>query len=107
MKAWITRMIAVALFSLPFTVHALELSEAKEQGLVGEQVDGYLGAVVGSAEVGALVSEINNRRKAHYQRIAEQNQISLDQVAKLAGKKAIEKTESGDYINLGSGWQKK
>jgi len=86
---------------------ALDLDEAKSAGLVGETNTGYLGAVKPSAEVDALVANINAQRKVHYQDIATKNGISLEAVEARAGLKAIEKTATGDYVNTGSGWQKK
>ncbi len=79
---------------------ALELDDAKNQGLVGEQLNGYLGVVVSPApaDVRALVRDINAKRRQAYQRIASDNGIALDQVAALAGKKAIEKTPRGQYV---------
>ena len=70
---------------------ALDLDQAKSQGLVGEQLNGYLGVVVSPApaDVRALVRDINAKRQQAYQRIATDNGISLEQVAVLAGKKAI------------------
>ena len=86
---------------------ALELGDAKSQGLVGETNAGYLAAVKPSGEVNKLVESINKQRKAQYQKIAEKNGISLEAVEVRAGKKAIEKTEPGEYVNTGGGWQKK
>ncbi len=103
------------IYSLIFTltllagsVHALELRDAKTQGLVGETASGYLAAVNSKEQtVLGLVSDINTRRKAHYQGIAKNNKTPLQTVEQLAGKKAMAKTPSGQYINIGSGWQKK
>jgi len=86
---------------------ALELGAAKSGGLVGETNSGYLAAVKPSADVDALVADINSKRKAHYQGIAKKNNISLDAVEVRAGQKAIEKTPAGEYVNTGGGWQKK
>ena len=87
---------------------ALELQDAKSQGLVGETPSGYL-APVGSvtSEISALVININNQRKAEYQRIATKNSIALSDVEALAGKKAIEKSAAGHYVKLNGQWQKR
>jgi len=90
------------------TTHALDLRSAKNQGLVGETASGYLAPVnTGDAAVKALVSDINAKRKAHYQGIAKANKTPLQTVEQLAGKKAMGKTPAGQFINNGSGWQKK
>ncbi len=83
---------------------SLDLDSAKAGGLVGEQPNGYL-APVGSATpaVTALVNDINAKRKAAYTDIAQRNGTALDAVEQLAGKKAIEKTPTGQYVKLPSG----
>lgn len=88
----------------------LSLDEAKEKGLVGEDANGYLAAVVSSPdrEVRALIDDVNEKRLEEYKRIAAQNDIEVSAVEKLAGKKAIEKTKPGHYVRLpGSDWQRK
>jgi uncharacterized protein YdbL (DUF1318 family) len=86
---------------------ALDLQSAKEQALIGETASGYLVAIKPSSEVNALIEDINKQRKTYYQKIAGKNGISLEAVEVRAGKKAIEKTPSGQMINTGSGWTKK
>ncbi len=88
---------------------AIDLQEVKAQGLIGEQLNGYLGVVSAdaSAEVRALVKDVNTKRKAKYESIAAQNSTSLETVELLAGKKAIEKTAAGNYIQSATGWKKK
>jgi len=105
-------MLLVMLVGLGYTSPswAIDLQAAKLQGLVGEQPNGYLGSVKGkpSPDVVALVNEINSARKQEYQSIAQRNNTQLDVIEKLAGKKAIEKTPSGQFIRLPSGeWIKK
>ena len=117
-----TRRLALRLFALPALIvmlaglgwsapsWAISLQDAKAQGLVGEQPDGYLGLVKGnaSADVKAMMNDINAQRKQEYQRIAKRNNTKLDVVEALAGKKAIERTPSGQYVKLPSGqWAKK
>ncbi len=99
--------LAVALLTISSVVFALDLDSAKAQGQVGETDTGYLAAVSVSAEVNALVADINAKRKAEYQRIASQNGIALTDVEKLAAQKAISKTQAGQYVNIGGSWQKK
>ncbi|MTI52826.1 MAG: DUF1318 domain-containing protein [Alcanivorax sp.] len=82
---------------------ALDLDSAKSQGLVGEQPNGYLGVVKATSEAVELVSDVNEKRRQAYQRIARENGISLEQVANLAGQKAIEKTPSGEYVKTPTG----
>ncbi len=90
-------------------VHAADLQQAKRDGLVGERADGYLGLVQPAVpeDVAELVRTINAKRRAEYERIARGNDLSLEQVQALAGKKAIERTEKGGWILLDGGWQRK
>lgn len=92
------------------TAFAITLQEAKEQGLVGEQRDGYVGMVVNTApsDVAALIRDINGQRRQRYQQIAQQNNISVEQVGALAYERAVAATRSGHYIQNASGaWQRK
>ena len=86
---------------------ANDLHVAKAQGLVGETTSGYLAVVKPSVEADTLVGSINAQRKAKYTEIAQRNGTSLQVVEALAGKKAIEKTSGGQYVNTGGGWTKK
>jgi len=99
-----TQKLRTALFGLlvlfATAAHAMDLDSAKGRGLVGERADGYLGIVVAnpSAEVEALVEEVNDKRRARYEEIARSNGIEVAKVEALAGQKAIEKTESGGWV---------
>lgn len=86
---------------------AIGLDTAKEEGLVGEQQNGYLGAIVQSSEVLLLIDDINAKRKAKYQELATKNGITLEQVEILAAKKSYEKTETGHYLQVNGQWVKK
>ncbi len=90
-------------------VYALDLDSAKAQGMVGEQADGYIAAVSAtpSAEVQQLVHSINQKRKAHYRSISQEQSQVLETVEALAGAKLIERAAVGEYINTGGGWRKK
>ncbi|QYJ80880.1 MULTISPECIES: YdbL family protein [Shewanella] len=106
MKSKILLLMAGLLLSL--NAFAISLQDAKAQGLVGEQVNGYLGVVVSNSEASALAKSVNAKRKAHYEKIARKNQISVDDVAKLAAEKAIAATAKGHYIQTPQGkWVKK
>lgn len=88
---------------------AADLDQSKRDGLVGERADGYLGLVVESApaDVVSLIKEVNGKRREEYQRIAADNNLTMEQVQALAGKKTIERTRPGDWILQNGGWQKK
>ena len=89
-------------------VFAIDLQTAKSQGLVGETPAGYLEAVKQpSAEVKALINDINTQRKQKFKDIAKRNNTSLEAVEQLAGKKAIEKSKPGSYVKIGGSWTQK
>ena len=117
-----TRRLSLRLFAIPALIvmlaglgwsapsWAISLQDAKAQGLVGEQPNGYLGLVkVGAAaEVKAMMADINAKRKKAYQSISQRNNTALSAVEALAGKKAIERTPAGQYVKMPSGqWLKK
>ena len=54
-----------------------------------------------------VVEAINSARRDEYKRIAEKHNIPVTQVETVAGKKAIEKTPSGQYVQMGGKWVKK
>lgn len=83
------------------------LADAKTAGYVGEQPDGYLGVVRPVNQADDIARLINQARRAEYQRLARQNGIQLSDVEAIAGKKAIEKTPAGQYIQLNGNWLKK
>jgi uncharacterized protein YdbL (DUF1318 family) len=99
----------VLLVAAGAAVHAVDLDEAKRAGLVGETLEGYLAAVATSptADVTALVEEVNAKRRAEYQRIARDNNLALDQVEALAAKKAIDKTAPGGWVRVNGDWRQK
>ena len=110
MKLRIGMLLAIFTILVAVPAWAISLDVAKSQGLVGEMTSGYLGAVSSSApaDVAALVSDINAKRRAKYAEIAAKNGTSLSAVEALAGKKAIEETAPGNFVQASSGaWQRK
>ena len=113
--SWLKKLsLTAAACVLASTVWAMDLSAAmgalsgaKAQGLIGEQADGYLGVVKPQGDAEQIAKLINQARRTEYQRLAEQNNISLRDVEVMAGKKAIDKTPAGQMIKQGAGWQKK
>lgn len=102
--------VVLGLLWMPVPSWGLTLDEAKTQGLVGEQPNGYLGLVSpgASAEAPALVNDINQKRRQTYEDIARRNGTNLQAVEMLAGQTAIDKTRPGHFIQLQSGqWVKK
>jgi uncharacterized protein YdbL (DUF1318 family) len=88
----------------------LSLHDAKQQGLIGEQYNGYLGVVATAQSEGVrmLVNNVNGKRRAEYARIAKVNDMALADVEVLAGKKSLQRTASGNFVKPQSGsWLRK
>jgi uncharacterized protein YdbL (DUF1318 family) len=83
---------------------AIDLDAAKRQGLVGEQPDGYLGAVRQTPEAAELVRSVNAQRRQSYQELAKRNGVSVDSVASLAGKKLVDRAGPGEYVRDAGRW---
>lgn len=110
----IKMLLLPALFALSLPVLAMNLQQAmaalgqaKVQGLVGEQANGYLGVVQNSNDAADIVKLINDARRAEYARLAQQNNIAVADVEAMAGKKALERTSAGYFILLNGNWVKK
>lgn len=84
-----------------------KLDSVKQQGLVGETPTGYLEVVRAEGQAKAVVDAINSARRDEYKRIAEKHNIPVTQVETVAGKKAIERTPSGQYVLIGGEWVRK
>lgn len=100
--------VVCTLMSLPAL--ALDLPTAKQQGLVGEAMTGYIAPVsTATPEINTLVIEVNAARKVEYQRISKENGQSLQVVEKLAAQKLFEdRVTPGEYYKSADGsWQKK
>jgi uncharacterized protein YdbL (DUF1318 family) len=104
-------LIGLALLVLgASSAFAISLHEAKSSGLVGERNDGYVGYVVTppSAEVKAVVKDVNNKRKAKFSQSAKSNNVQIDQVSNRFYQRAISATKPGQYYQDASGtWVKK
>ncbi|MEE2025596.1 MULTISPECIES: YdbL family protein [Alkalimonas] len=83
------------------------LGPAKEQGLIGEQINGYLGLVQDNAQSRQIVELINDARRAEYSRIARDNNIAVADVEARAGQRAIERTPTGQFVKLDGQWVRK
>jgi uncharacterized protein YdbL (DUF1318 family) len=99
--------LALALAMLAVTpAFALDLSTAKDKGLVGETREGLIAVVNPPADpdIRQLVERVNEGRMDVYQKTAKRQDISVDKVQKLAAQKLIKKAESGHYIKKNGGW---
>jgi len=109
-RAFMRRACILLLLALSPIALADALQDAKQAGIVGEQRDGFLGAVAGnpSQEIQALIERVNQERKARYEEIAKKNNLSLQQVQALAFEQAQQATQAGNYVQDSRGaWVKK
>ena len=82
---------------------------AKAQGLVGEQGDGYLGLVSGSAsaDITAAVDAINSGRAEVFRQTASKSGVSPEAAGEAAAKLLLAKVPHGQFYKpLGGGWTK-
>lgn len=101
-------LTTLVLSLLSASAYALTLNEARTQGRVGETLNGYLVALKQDAETQALVSDINNARSTSYQQLAESHHIPVDEVAKMAGQKLVERAKPGEYVQgINGKWLRK
>ncbi len=104
------KSLAIILLTLGLCAQAsaLTLNEARSQGRVGETLDGYLAPVAQDRESLALVAQINQARTDSYQKLADSNNIPVDEVAKMAGIKLVERARPGEYVKgINGKWLKK
>jgi uncharacterized protein len=103
-------LFAVLCTLIAMPAFAMSLDSAKNQGLVGERLDGYIGAVSSApnAETLSLVATINSARKDEYEKIAKRNGQPVSVVEKLAAAKLIERLDNGQYyMDKGGNWNRK
>ncbi|WP_217547519.1 YdbL family protein [Pantoea sp. GbtcB22] len=99
--------LLAALLLMPFA-WALTLDEARQQGRVGETLSGYVAARQQDEETLALVKRINDGRLQQYQRVAQQNNLTASEVARIAGEKLVNRAGSGEYVRgINGQWLRK
>lgn len=105
-KRLLTAALALGLFSS--SALALTLGEAREQGRVGETLNGYLAPLRQDKETLELVKQINAARSESYQQLADDNNLPVDEVAKMAGQKPVSRAQPGEYVQgLNGKWLRK
>ena len=101
---------AIGLVLLLQNAWAIDIHDAKAQGLVGEASTGYLATVAtpASSEVKALIADVNAKRKAKFQSAADKTGTTVAQVSNRFYELAVQKTAAGNYYQDKSGrWKKK
>ncbi|VXC75602.1 conserved exported hypothetical protein [Pseudomonas sp. 8Z] len=112
MMRYLSTLLLALTLSLP--AYALNLnqamsalSDAKASGQLGEQPNGYLGVVKPGGQAEEIARLINQARRGEYQKVAKDNGIALGDVEAIAGKKALERTPKGQFIQLNGQWVQK
>ena len=101
---------AIGLSLLMQNAWAIDIGDAKDQGAVGESITGYLAAVhaPASAEVRALIADVNAKRKDHFAETAQKTGVTIEQVAFRFYELAVQRTAPGHYYQDTNGnWKKK
>ena len=82
-----------------------ELADRKSKGMIGENNQGYVTALVSVPEVEEVVTTENNDRKVLYTTIAAQNGLSGEMaiIEKVFGEVQREKAKSGEMIQNDNG----
>lgn len=112
-KLALAAVIAAALAAAaPAMAQDAVLNQARAQGLIGEQADGYLGIVPGanvSADVRSHVDQNNIQRRALYTRRAAQRNVSVNEMAAAVACEVFEnRIAVGErYRNETSQWRQR
>ncbi|GJL94616.1 MAG: hypothetical protein DHS20C05_10210 [Hyphococcus sp.] len=103
-------IVAALIFSGAWAASAT-IEQAKDNCIVGEQIDGYLGVVTGanaSDDLRREVRDINQKRKAVYADLARRNGVSIQVTAQLTGEKLVNQAGRGECVRDTSGrWIKR
>ncbi|MFT4270872.1 MAG: YdbL family protein [Pantoea sp.] len=100
--AWLLAILLVP------SAWALTLDQARQQGRVGETLSGYIAARQQDSETLALVKRINEGRSQQYQRVAQQNNLTSGEVARIAGEKLVDRAGAGEYVQgINGQWLRK
>ena len=83
--------------------------ELRASGQAGEQADGYLGVVGGSAAVRSQVEAVNIKRRAYYTDLAAKRGAKIEEVAATTACELFRtKVAPGQYYRLPDGvWRKR
>lgn len=86
------------------------VDQAKAQGVLGEQADGYIGMVTGAAppDVVAAMQAINAGRSEAYAQTSQKTGVTPQAAGQATAVQLFEKVPAGQFIRpAGGGWVKK
>ena len=105
-QKFFSAIVVLGLMALASPALALDLHQARHDGIVGEKADGYIAALKKTPEAEALVEEVNQKRHEEYARISKQNNQPVDVVAKIAAEKIINGLNAGEsYQDASGSWK--
>ncbi len=104
-------LVALALaFAAPASAGDPQIEAAKDGGIVGERIDGFLGFVreTNDAALKRKVLETNNARRRLFDKLAADTGTTVEAVGIVTGEKQIAKAEPGEYYMDDTGaWKRK
>ena len=105
LRVAVAMMLLIGLASPAF---ALDLETARSQGFAGEVDNGLLSVPPGApADAQALITTINNSRRAEYAKVAAQNNLALDVVGGMMFQKIYARLPVGTWVQMQGKWAKK
>ena len=101
--------LSLALLALtPSFAFAMDLTSAKQSGLVGEKPDGLVGAVgAATTELNQLIIQTNDGRMSVYKDTAAKQGVPVSQVQALAAEKLYSLAGKGEFVMTNGSWVKK
>lgn len=108
---WIVAMFAATTLMVAYAADPV-IEQAKAQGVIGEQFDGYIGVADpgrASPDVKRKVDQINAGRLAEYTRISQKTGDPVSTVAVAMAEKLFANASPGEVLKAGPGepWKKK
>lgn len=89
MKLWQKFLMIGGVLSMMTTAFAFNLDQARREGQVMEQPNGYL--IANDPSVQKDVDRINRERKQEYERIAREKNVPVEAVAQMAAEEIRKK----------------
>ena len=97
---------AIALAGMAIAQEAPAVTQARAAGIVGEQLDGYLGVAKSPpADVKSAVDAINIKRRAIYTDIAAKQNATVQEVATARGcEQLATRVKTGEAYSINGAW---
>jgi len=105
-KLFLVLTLALAVYTVPSSVQAdAQLDAYRANGVIAERFDGYVETrdTGAPSEARDLVNRVNTKRRALYNRRAEESNAPVEEVGKLFAIKIIEIAPAGTYFRQPNG----